>query len=446
VNFASRDGEGRITHLGGVGPGATTWQLTAAEVVRAIESGTWLFLTQGPEDKIAQVEVRRNLNIANPWLVSIPDQTTVNNLDRLPPLVSPMGGAWPTSPMNFPSVVRRDALQVRRARVRVTPQGRLEDRTVRQSVQVPPWGLLPLIDMTRADRNATRLTIDIDLPFPGTYYVNVLGDNGALATLVHNGSGRDGWFTWAPGPTFFDNGGPHRLAEVRLVCAVPRWAWNQPAFTIEVGFISLNPYARELLRGTPSASRLIRFANIGAALAQPPSPPPDVVVPDCVGQAVSAAMAQLESVGLRAQTLAADLLDGLPRLDWQVRSHTPTGGSLLPRGRVVQLYAQPSGSASPTGVKTLRVFNRYQQQRPLQVWNRDITAGTWTDEGTADFNARPVSVDLADGHIHALFYADYALNSCRPQPAYPPDLCVYRGPDGPVRGDDSGTTVDVVVN
>jgi len=267
-----------------------------------------------------------------------------------------------------------------------------------------------------------------------------------VTTLVRNGSGPDGWFTWAPGPTFFDNGGPHRLAEGRLVCAVPRWAWNQPAFTIEVGFLSLNPYARELLRTTPVVSRLIRFANIGLALAQPPPPPPDVVVPDCVGQAVSAAMAQLEAVGLRAQTFAADLNDGLPRLDWQVRSHTPTAGSTLPRGRVVQLSAQPAGSTQPTGVKTLRVFNQYQQRRPLRVWNRDITAGSWTDEGTASFGAGPVPVDLVHGHVHALFYADYALNSCQPQPTHPPDVCVYRGPDGPVRGDDNGSTVDVVVS
>lgn len=450
VHFAARDTEGRITHLGGVGPQSTSWQLTAAEVIRAIESGEWLFLTQGPADKIARVEVRRNSNVPNPWLVSVPDQTTVNNLDRLPTLVSPMGGAWPTSPMNYPSIVRADAMSIQRARVRLG-RNRYQDRQVRQSVSVGAYGLLPLIDMTGADRSGTRQTIDIKLPFPATYFVNVIGDNGAVANLRLTGSGRppssDGWFTWGPGPTFFDNGGPHRMSEIRLVCALPRWAWEQPAFTIEIGYISLNPYARELLRITPIGSRLIRFANLGQALGQPPGPPPNVVMPNCVGQTLGAAMAQVEAVGLRAQSFAADLLDGLPHISWLVTAQTPATGSTLPSGRVVQLYAKPTGSVqTQPGVKTVRVYNQYQQRRSLQVWNRDITAGSWKDEGKADFGAAPVSVDLVDGHVHALFYADYALNSCRPDPGFPPDLCVYKGPDGPVRGDDNGTTVDVIVS
>lgn len=450
VHFAARDTKGRITHLGGVGPQSTTWQLTASEVIRAIESGEWLFLTQGPEDKIAPVEVRRNTNVPNPWLISVPDQTTVNNLDRLPPLVSPMGGAWPTSPMNYPSVVRKDAMSIQRVRVRLG-RNRYQDRQVRQSVPVGAFGLLPLIDMTGADRSATRLMIDIKLPFPASYFVSVLGDNGAFTNLILTGSGRptssDGWFTWGPGPTFFDNGGPHRMSEIRLVCALPRWAWEQPAFTIEIGYISLNPYARELLRTTPIVSRLIRFANIGPALGQPPSPPPDVVMPNCVGQTLGDAMAQVEAAGLRAQSFAADLLDGLPHISWQVTAQSPAAGTTLPRGRVVQLYARPTGSVQrPPGVKTVRVHNQYQQRRSLQVWNRDITSGSWKDEGKADFDGAPVSIDLVDGHYHALFYADYALNSCRPHPTFPPDLCVYKGPDGPILGDASGIIVDVTVS
>ena len=446
VHFAARDTKGRITHLGGVGPQSTSWQLTAAEVIRAIESGEWLFLTQGPEDLIARVEVRRNSNIPNPWLVSVPDQTTVNNLDRLPTLVSPMGGAWPTSPMNFPSIVSTGAMSIQRATVRLG-RNRNEDRQVRASVRVGAYGLLPLIDMTGADRSGTRLTIDIKLPFPAVYFVNVLGDNGAIANLILSGRGRDGWFTWNAGPTFFDNGGPSRIPEIRLLCALPRWAWEQPAFTIEIGYISLNPYARELLRSTPVGSRLIRFANLGQALGPPPSAPPDVVMPNCVGQTLSAAMVQVEAVGLRAQSFAADLLDGLPHISWQVTAQAPATGSSLPRGRVVQLYARPTGSAqTPPGVKTVRIYNQYQQRRPLHVWNRDITSGSWKDEGEADFSGAPVSVDLVDGHVHALFYADYSLNSCRPDPSFPPDLCVYKGPDGPVRGDDNGSTVDVIVS
>lgn len=446
VHFAARDRNGRITHLGGVGPNATTWQLTAAEVVTAIDSGEWLFLTQGPADRIALVQVRRNTNVPDPWLQSIPDGTQVNNLDALPPIVSPMGGAWPTSPMNYPSVVKRDVLRVQRARVRL-PTGGTQERRVRQSVRVDPHGLLPLIDMTGVDRaRSTRLPIDIRLPFPAGYFVNVLGDNGGISNLVHNGPGSEGWFTWAPGPSFFDNAGPHRIAEIRVVCAVPRWAWDQPAFTIEIGYISINPYARELLRATPVVSQLIRFTNIGPALSQPPAAPPAVAVPDCVGRTLQAAGTLVTAAGLRYQSFAADLLDGPPHTDWIVATQTPAPGTTTPVGKVIQLYARPtSPSQTVPGVKTVRVHNQYQQARPLQVWSRDLTAGTWTDEGQADFGGTPVTVDLADGHIHALFYADYALNSCRPASGYPPDLCVYRGPDGPAIGDDDGLTVDITI-
>jgi len=237
------------------------------------------------------------------------------------------------------------------------------------------------------------------------------------------------------------------MAEIRVACSVPRWAMDQSHFIIEVGYISLNPYARELLKGTAIESQPIYFGNIGDVLGPIPDLDQNVAVPNCVGQTVTDAMTQVEAVGLRSQSFAADLLDGLPHLDWRVSTQTPVAGSMLARGRVVQLYSRPAGGAqTPPGIKTVLVHNQYQQHRALQIWNRDITAGSWKDEGAAEYDGTPVSVNLVDGHQHALFYADYALNSCRPDPNFPPDLCVYNGPDGPVRGDDNGTTLERFVS
>lgn len=448
VHFAARDNQGRITHLGGVGPGSTSWQLSAAEVIGAIDSGDWLFLTQGPQTRLALVTVRRSGSSA--YLMSVPDGTTVNNLDNLPTIVSPIGGAWPSSPMNFPSVVRRDRLGFNRARVSVTGRQGPQTRVPHQSSTIAPWGLMPVVNMSGVDRSATRLSLDVRMPFPATYYVTVLGDSGQVAPLRRENStpasGTHGWFTWAPGPTFFDNGGPHRLAEMRLVCALPPWAWQSQDFTIEVGSLSINPYARELLGTTPLASQFIRFANLGPAQGSAAAAAPPVTVPNCVGQTLAEAMDHVEAEGLRSQAFAADLLYGLPHVDWRVVSQSPTPGSSLARGRVVQLFAAPDTQPTSQGVQTIRVFNQYQQRRSLHVWNRDITAGTWTDEGEATYGGSPVSVSLTDGHLHALFYADYQLNSCTPQADYPPDLCVYRGPDGPFVGDDDGVQVDIAVS
>jgi hypothetical protein len=449
IHFAARDHNGRITHVGGIGPRNTTWQLTKAEVVQAIEGGTWVFFTQGPMNKPAVVRVQGDN------LVSAPDGVSTNNLDNLPPLVSPMGGGWPSLPMSFPSLVSWQKLLVHRARVVTNGP----DRVVERPAIYRKWGYYspdvdsPAIYLETTDRHSGWISLDINLPLLSPVQVQVTSVFNAaylftslkqVSSDIRRDLAADEFYV-TEGPSFASTGEPDRLNEMRVVCGIPDWAWQDGKFAVQIYYSSLNPYARELYPAGLFVVPAVLFLPKGYAPATPPIVPlnNNATVPDCIGLTLKQAEAAVVAAGLQPRLSSAALFTPNITDNSVVIGQSPVAGTGVRRASWVDLT--PTQDASVVrGVKTVRFHNQCQQQRPLQLWINDITSGQWSDKGAMAFGGAPISVDFADGHQFAIFAADYALNGCRPDTNRPPDLCIYKS-TGPVLGDKDGDIADIVI-
>ena len=103
VDFANRDSSGTTVSIGGRGSGGPfgrPWHLTVADARSLVADNRWLFVTVGADGKRSLVTIANGPK--GPYLTSSPDNSTSNNLDRLPPVNSgiPLGQkpSFPESP------------------------------------------------------------------------------------------------------------------------------------------------------------------------------------------------------------------------------------------------------------------------------------------------------------------------------------------------------------
>jgi|HubBroStandDraft_6_1064221.scaffolds.fasta_scaffold167324_2 hypothetical protein len=75
-----------ITHIGGELNDGTPWLLSRAHAVQLIESATNSFFVRGPDQSQADVQaIMGDPNVGHPYLKTVPDDSTEDNLSRLPP-------------------------------------------------------------------------------------------------------------------------------------------------------------------------------------------------------------------------------------------------------------------------------------------------------------------------------------------------------------------------
>jgi uncharacterized protein DUF3892 len=84
VQFVTKDGIGRITHIGGSTDDGRPWGLSLDEAVTAVDSDEWQFFVEIPQGTRTEVESRWWVGgSGSKFLTTAPDATTVNNLDNL---------------------------------------------------------------------------------------------------------------------------------------------------------------------------------------------------------------------------------------------------------------------------------------------------------------------------------------------------------------------------
>ncbi len=470
VHFAARDLKGRTTYVGGVGPGNRTWQLSVGDVISAIESEEWRFVTQAPDNAFGLLQVRDHHG--QKFLISTPDGVKENNLDFLPPLLSPMGGAWPQSPMNWPGRLPATKIPVNRIRfLREAPDGSpmgwAEIAPVRHDVDkfLTTWD----VDMNRMGRRRRAIAIDWQVPWPAAYRLTLSEVRGAQAHIPWEMLWYSGaeltpdkqreleadeicYYTWEPGPSFFNNGGPARIPEVRFNCVFPQKFWNQNSFTIGLGYISWNPVEQmvDVSSALGGGGTSIEFKNLGVNQDPPPPPPKQVSVPCVEGKLLRAAMSDIVSAGFKIGFIISTdpVTYPYPDVDtFTVFKQDPACNTLANEHTTMNLSVQ-APMLSPAGIAKLLVLNQYQQQRKLKVWSYNITAATWTDEGDIDYNAStPLEVSFDTNKRYTLYFQDDQLIGCHPSASDPhPDQCFYKGPVGLFVGDENGTTDPFIIS
>lgn len=350
VHFASRDNRGNTTFIGGSGRNGVTWQLSVDDAILAIESKEWYFFAQAPSLEITVLLVlERN---GKKFLLSSPDNVTTNNLDFLPPLRSPTGGAWPPWPLSIVGILPSKRLLVNRVL--------FMDRVTMQMVTVEPPAVTDMgdrwkwdVDLKGRGRDHRTIVVDVQIPWPATYYL--YNDQSTLMRGFRQSeltpakrdeleaAGLD-YFGWDFGPTALENGGPSRITEIRFAFKVRQKFWDQSSFLVGVGFNTLNAVARGM--GVGGADTQLRLE---LAPAQPnpnpdPDPDPEVVAPNVVGETVERATAILTEKGFFVFVFASDLANGPPFVDWIVDTQNPAAGAKV-RGKKPSawVYASPTG-------------------------------------------------------------------------------------------------------
>lgn len=151
------------------------------------------------------------------------------------------------------------------------------------------------------------------------------------------------------------------------------------------------------------------------------------------------------------ETWGVDLvLSETPSYEWYVLGNTP--GSTIDNGSFVlwnsaandylvsgdQTFgvsldwykktqpSEPPPSSSPSGVKTFVAYNCISEQRPLEMWVSDLTAGGgWTDMGQLDSQyasggcpqtGSPFTFTPTSGHAYEVRSVDYQASGCSNDP------------------------------
>lgn len=444
VHFASRDSLGNTTFIGGIGPGNRTWQLSVADVIAAIESEEWQFITQAPDTALGKLKVREKNG--KKFLISAPDGITENNLDNLPPLAPPSGGVWPQSPINFVGVLANEKYPINRAR--------LVKESTRQMVSLIPQKTTYQkyqFDMSSLGRKHRSIFIDCNIPWPAVYELVLSSDGFSGHSLQYFSiseltiakqrdleSNNIPYYTWQPGLTFYNNGGPSRIPEITFICHFPQSFWDQPSFHIWISYYTLNPVDIEVLKIKYSCGvSYVSFVNLGSSLSRIPSSPPKIKVPDVEDKIVATAISEINNVGLK--THLNSLSPNFPNIDnntWKVVNQIPEAGKMIESGGLVTLNVK-SPKPVEKGIKKVLFYNNYFEQRELTIWTYNQTTAIWTNEGAIAYNSStPLEVDFNDGEEYYIFLQDRELIGCHPSNP-PSEVCWYRS-TGPVYGDENG--------
>ena len=451
IHFAGRNAEGNITHVGGVGPNQTSWQLSISETIALIESGEWQFFTQAPVNSIALVKVKSSA-VGNKYLVTTADGVRDDNLDYLPILSSPVGGAYPPWPINLVSYLDAARLLVNRVRYMDRVKKRLVEvfPTSRPSTSV--GGQLEwTVDLANTGRQHRTIVADLRFPYPARniVYASAAPTSGLVKQLLYftadqlTPTKRDEldkaeapYFTWEFGPSALDNGGPFRMTEIRFSVTLSQAYWDQPSFRIWIGFTTLNPVDLNVLKSPQGQGTSLSFINLGTSAGPQPLAETRVILPNVLGLSLGKARAALSALGVSVLGQSADITQPFAMDSWIVTSESPPAGTSVGVKSTVWINASPPTARNSIGIKRLRVSNQYAQQRELTVWTRNVEQAEWKNEGVAAFGG---TLDIEfDDDTYALYFQDTTLIGCNPNPDQPSDPCIYKGPVGLFPGDSNG--------
>lgn len=348
VQYAARNSDGDTTYVGGRVNDSLTWQLSVADMVGAIETEEWFFFTQAPTGELALLKIRQV--DGQKILVSSPDGVVANNLGFLPRIPKPAGGAWPPWPLSIVSILPLKRILVNRVifRDRVT--------STNVTIEPPPKVETPgqiswtwNVDLSKRGRQHRSIVLDVQLPWPATYYVAIPWLIQAFKASELTQTKRDAleaagtsYFTWDFGPSAFNAGGPFRMTEIRIAISLSQRIWDMSKVTIVVGFNSLNPVSQALLGVNVGAWTLINF-QLDPIVGPDPQPEPDIPTPNEVGLTVQKALDDLSARGFHIQLLPSDFLYGPPFVDWLVVSQDPKAGTPVKSRTTVWIFASPNG-------------------------------------------------------------------------------------------------------
>ena len=388
VHFAERV-NGLTTYIGGINPNnKSIWQLSVSDVILAIESEEWEFVTQAPQTKLAFLRVKQEANTK--FLISTPDDVVINNLDYLPPLLSPTGGVWPQSPMNYVGYLGNNKIvpaKVKNVIKNTTPRTRV-DITPSKTLNNNTWDVY----LTNFGHLHQTLHIETIIPFPAFYTVFI--SSNAASTYLQQftsleltpdkiqelNANNTAYFWWEP-----TNGAiPNRMAQITFNCYFPQLYWDQSTFTIQITFLTVNPIDRFILqRGSTAFANLI-FRNVGPL--QPPHVPqpiPQIIVPNLVGVKLSEAINTIDRHRLRYHTISNDPANHpltYPPEEFVVIDQTPPAGNSVDVNSYITLTSRFDGTAE-RGIETLTVTNDCNEGVALNLWTYNINTGIYHPEG-----------------------------------------------------------------